>query len=232
RPRDQRIALPTLVPRPPASGRTPPVPRGAGGLFRCQPVERADDAEAAPAEDVRVDLRGLDAGVAEERLHRADVGAACEEVGGEGVPEDVGRDGLDDPGPARRLAHGLLDGRLREVMPPLDAGARVYAPVRGREDVLPAERVRGAGVLPRQRMREVDRPEAVVEVGPVEEPHALYLHPEAVFELVREHRDAVPATLPVANDDLMEVEVEVLDAKAEPFHQAEARAIEEADEET
>jgi len=30
----------------------------------------------------------------------------------------------------------------------------------------------------------------------------------------------------------MEVEVEVLDAKAEPFHQAEARAIEEADEET
>ncbi len=38
----------------------------------------------------RVDLRGHDAGVPEEFLHHAQVRPAGEEVGGEGVPEQVG----------------------------------------------------------------------------------------------------------------------------------------------
>ncbi len=45
--------------------------------------------------DVGVDLGGGDVGVAEEFLDDAEVGAAGEEVGGEGVAEGVGVDGAD-----------------------------------------------------------------------------------------------------------------------------------------
>lgn len=45
--------------------------------------------------DVGVDLGGDDVGVAEEFLDDAEVGAAGEEVGGEGVAEGVGVDGAD-----------------------------------------------------------------------------------------------------------------------------------------
>ena len=41
------------------------------------------------ARDVRVDLRRPDVGVAEHELHGAQVGAAFDEVGGEGVAQGV-----------------------------------------------------------------------------------------------------------------------------------------------
>lgn len=50
------------------------------------------------AVQVGVDLRGGDAFVAEHLLHGAQVGAALHQVGGEGVTEGVGRDGLGDAG--------------------------------------------------------------------------------------------------------------------------------------
>src|SRR4051812_35607008 len=45
---------------------------------------------------MRIDLRRIDGGMAEELLHRANVGAIREEVGGEGVAQDVRRDLLSD----------------------------------------------------------------------------------------------------------------------------------------
>ena len=42
------------------------------------------------AVDVRVDLGGGDVLVAEEELHRAEVGASFEQVGGEGMAQHVG----------------------------------------------------------------------------------------------------------------------------------------------
>ena len=50
-----------------------------------------DFAEAA-AGDVGVDLGGGEAGVAEELLDGAEVGAVLQQVGGEGVAEGVGAD--------------------------------------------------------------------------------------------------------------------------------------------
>ena len=53
-----------------------------------------DDLLQALFEDVGVDLRRRDVGVAEELLHRAQVGAAIEQVAGEGVAQDVRADAL------------------------------------------------------------------------------------------------------------------------------------------
>src|SRR5579859_5648541 len=47
---------------------------------------------------VGVDLGRPQVGVTEHRLHRAQVGAAAQQVGREGVPELVGRGQGDDPG--------------------------------------------------------------------------------------------------------------------------------------
>ena len=61
-------------------------------------------AQPRPAH-VGVDLRGREVGVAEHRLHRAQVGAAFEQVGREGVAQHVRRDALArDPRAARQLA--------------------------------------------------------------------------------------------------------------------------------
>src|SRR3954463_8379916 len=60
-----------------------------------RPAERvqvADHALQALVEDVGVDLRRRDVGVAEELLHDAQVGAVLEEVAREGVPEHVRAD--------------------------------------------------------------------------------------------------------------------------------------------
>ena len=42
-------------------------------------------------EHVRIDLRGRDIGMAQQLLHRAQVGAAIEQMAGEGVAQDVRR---------------------------------------------------------------------------------------------------------------------------------------------
>ena len=53
-----------------------------------------DDLLQALFEDVGVDLRRRDVGVAEELLHRAQVGAAIEQVAREGEAQDVRADAL------------------------------------------------------------------------------------------------------------------------------------------
>jgi hypothetical protein len=58
--------------------------------------------------DMGVDLGGGDVGVAEKLLHRAQVSAAFEEVGGEGVAKDVGTDAFTvDAGKDRRFLEQL-----------------------------------------------------------------------------------------------------------------------------
>ena len=56
-----------------------------------QPVRRAGDAEGAAVEDVGVDHRRSDVAVSEKLLDSANVCAVFEQVGGEGMPEDVAR---------------------------------------------------------------------------------------------------------------------------------------------
>ena len=67
-------------------------------------VERADDAASATVGDLGVDYGGFDVAVTEEFLNGADVVAALEEVGGEGVATDALCNGC--------RSHGLFKGFL------------------------------------------------------------------------------------------------------------------------
>ena len=56
------------------------------------------------ARDVGVDRRGRDVGVAEQHLHRAQVGAVVQQVGREGVAQRVRRQRRRDAGRAARAS--------------------------------------------------------------------------------------------------------------------------------
>ena len=58
-------------------------------LFPALSVERFVHVAQLSIRDVRVDLRGGDAGVAQERLHRTQVRTTHEEISGEGMPKRV-----------------------------------------------------------------------------------------------------------------------------------------------
>ena len=83
-------------------------------------MDGVEGLEAFPG-DVGVDLGGGDVGVAEEQLHHPQVGPVVEQVGGEGVAQDVGRQpgrvdaggqGMAlDQGPEHLAGHGAAPGR-------------------------------------------------------------------------------------------------------------------------
>ncbi len=73
---------------------------------------------------VSVDLGGVDRGVAEELLDRADIGAIAQEVGREGVAKRVGGDHVRDPGPRHVALQVPLDvpwsNPVELIRPPID----------------------------------------------------------------------------------------------------------------
>ena len=68
-----------------------------------------DDFAQALAGDVRIDLRRRDIGMAQQGLHRAQIGPAFQQMGSEGVAKDVRAD-------ARRIDAGI-DGGFVEQLP-------------------------------------------------------------------------------------------------------------------
>ena len=81
-----------------------------------QGVVLLDHLGEAVGGDVGVDLGGGDVGVAEQGLHDAQVGAAFEQVGGEGVTQDVRADaGGVDPGGDGGLVQKLAEAARGQV---------------------------------------------------------------------------------------------------------------------
>ena len=98
-----------MLPRRRRSGCQVQRPRVAGRVDLAQPVDG----------DQRVDLRRRHRGVAEQFLDDADVGAAVEQVGGEGVPQRVRRDLRRSTPAPRSAADRRIDQALcRDSGPP------------------------------------------------------------------------------------------------------------------
>ncbi len=130
----------------------------ASSLSTLQSIQRTDDAGGAGGGDVGIDHRGFQAGVAQQFLDGADIGAGFQQVGGERVPQGVAGDAFVDAA----AVGGALDGLLNRVfvdvvssplVPLVDqltvdfAGSGVAAQTVGGKQVLPMEGSRGVGVL-------------------------------------------------------------------------------------
>jgi hypothetical protein len=212
----------SVQPRSFASGRK-------GGL---QEVHRALDTPASSVEDVGVDHGRLHALVAEELLDGADVVAVHQEVGGEGMAEGVAGRRLDEAGGPDGVVECLLDAPVVEVMPPALPRPRIARQGRRREDVLPSPLGGSVGILPCQRVRQVDPSEASPQILLVLLLDLGQAVPQIRLERRRQHGHPVLGALAVPDGDLVVGEVDVLDAQAERFHQAHAGAVEEREEGT
>ena len=84
----------------------------------------------------------------EQLLHGADVGAALQQVGDEGMPKSMGADVLRQTGTADGHLDGLVDDAGVDVMATGDTGTRVDGDVPGGEDILPAPFRGGMRILP------------------------------------------------------------------------------------
>jgi hypothetical protein len=70
-------------------------------------------------------------------LNGAEVSAALEQVGGEGMAKGVDADGLRQTGAANGHRDGIFADAGVHMMAPGDTGMRVYRDVPGGEDILP-----------------------------------------------------------------------------------------------
>jgi hypothetical protein len=104
-------------------------------------------AEGAAAEDVGVYHGCAYILVAEELLDDSDVGARLEEVGGDRVPQRMGRDGLRDPGGDSSATYGPLYDGFVEVVPPNLTSRGVRVDAGGGKDLLPVPFARCRRVL-------------------------------------------------------------------------------------
>ncbi len=80
-------------------------------------VQRVSYSQPGLVHDVGIDLGRGYIGMAQEVLHRADVGTPFEQVGGEGMPEGMGRHPFVEPGTEDRIVDGVLESRVQQVVP-------------------------------------------------------------------------------------------------------------------
>ena len=97
---------------------------------RLQPISGTPDAETTAVQDVRINHRRADVGVAEELLHLADVVAVFQQVRGERAAERVAARTFRESGLADRGRDRSLDRTLVEVEPRRLMGTRISAEAR------------------------------------------------------------------------------------------------------
>nr|WP_288090700.1 hypothetical protein [Roseiflexus sp.] len=126
---------------------------------------------------------------------------------------------------------GGADGFLEEggvgVVAHDPAGLRVFGEAACGKEVLPDEFAGGVRVFAGEGVGEVDFAESVAEVGLVDALDGLDLTLEVGDEGVGEDGDAVVFAFAVADDDLVVAKVDVFDAQAEAFHQAQSASVED-----
>ena len=204
-----------------------------------------------------VDHGGTHVFVAEEFLNGADVVTGLQEVGGEGVTEGVSGDVFGDAGLADGLFDGALESGRVEVVaaaglapgPPVpvrgsprrgwrgivvgggtsagERGSWVAGEVGGGEEVLPSEFAGGIGVFFCQGVGEVDFAVAGGQVFFVEEAGAFDLAAQVGDDGFGEGGDSIFFAFSVTDGGGFVFEVEVFNAQAEAFHEAQAGAVEE-----
>ncbi len=177
------------------------------------------DGEGAGVHDVGVDHGG------------ADVVAGFEEVGGEGVAEDVGRDAFGDVGAFGGLAHGFLYDAGVEMVAAADAGAGIGGDAGGGEAPLPGPFVGGVGVFAGEGVGQVDGAVSGFQVFLMKDTHLAQVFLQGGLNGFGKDGDAVFGAFAVADDNLVLGEVDVFHAQAEAFVEAEAGAVEDLDDE-
>ena len=181
----------------------------------------------ATVEHVGVDLGGGHVLVAEQFLHRADVGASLEQVGGKAMAQRVRGHWLVEAGLARGAAHRRLQHLLVDVVASAHASERIQRNARGRKQVLPSRLGRRVGILACQRVGQVHPAQPTGQVACMQPPHLGPLPDQVLAQRRRQHRHPVLSPLAVAHRQLVALQVHVLEPQPHTFHQPQPAAVEQ-----
>ena len=174
---------------------------------------------------MEVDHGGVDIGVAEQVLDRADVGAGFEKMGRERVAHRVSCGALRDAGFADRFAKLAGHGIIVQVITCEVTGPRVRAKRRRGEEPLPCPLAAGIGVFPPEGFRNVDVAGTTGKILKVLVTGFCQVLLEAGFQSSREGDDTVPTAFAVVDRDGSLSEIQILDAQAHGLREPQAAAI-------
>jgi hypothetical protein len=161
-------------------------------------------------------------------LHGADVVAGLQQVGGERVAQGVwrGQGRLDARTPHRAL-EGALERLVVQVMPPLEAAARVERQGLLREDPEPAPGRTRARELARQCIGHLHARHPGRAIGRPQQPRTRQMLAQRQHQRARQHERTVLAALAAAHDQGAALEVHVLGAQLQGLGDAHARAVQQ-----
>jgi len=165
--------------------------------------------------------------VAEKLLDGADVGSGLEQVGGEGVAEGVGADGLGDPGGETGSANGALDDGFVQVVAAALARGSIDVGPGGGEDPLPGPLARRGRILDAKGVGKLDETSARAQVGRMLFADPIEVRAQPGLQGRGSERHAIFSAFAIADDQLLTGEVHLLDAKVKGFQQPQAGTVDE-----
>src|SRR6202051_4487537 len=152
-------------------------------------------------------------GVTEQFLHRANVRARLEQVGGKAVTKGMATRRLR----YARLVHGRLHRALHDflvsMMADRSACIRIPAQRARREDPLPAPLDCRGGVFARKRSRQPNSrlPQSALTLEAIQQFRKIFT--QRRHQALRQYGHPILAALRIAHDDFAALEQEILDAK-------------------
>ena len=188
-------------------------------------VQRGFDGESATLEDVGVDHGGFYIFVTEQFLDGANVVSALEKMGGKRMTQGMRGDVLVDLCLAGGFTNGSLDDRFMDVMAARDARAFVLGKFRCRKEVLPDPFPVCVRVLLFESHGQMNCPKAIQQVSLVDEVYLFEMQAEGFDERIGQDGEAIVLPFSVADDDLVVVEVDIFDAQAQGFHDAQSASV-------
>ena len=133
-------------------------------FVRSQTIGRTSHSQCTSIEDVRIDHRCADIGMAKELLDCANVVPVFEQMRGKRMPERMATDALRDSSLSRSHCHGTLHRRLVQVISRWRSPPGVAAHPTRRKHKLPGPVRRGVRILPIERVRQHDGSDAVSQI--------------------------------------------------------------------
>jgi hypothetical protein len=177
--------------------------------------------------DMGIDHGGGNVIVSEQLLNGADVGAALEQVSGEGMAKGMGADLPRQTGTADDQLDGFVDDAGVNMVATSDSRTGVYGNIPGRENILPAPFLGGIRILPSQSMGQIDLTMPLSRILLMQG-----LDPDQVVMEQRGERggkgcEAIFVALARTDGQLLHLKIDVLDPDADSFHDAQAATVEQ-----
>lgn len=181
----------------------------------------------AAVDHMRVDHRRPHIRMTKQLLDGPNVVTVLEQMRCKRMTKRMARRSLADPRAQDRLVDGLLDRRFVVVMAAQLAGRRVSVVPRRGEEPLPGPFAAGVGQFALEVVGKFDPAGASGEVRLMQLGHCVAVPQERFAKRLRQ--DGLPVLVPLAGPDRERVpgEVDVLDAEANGFEQAQARTVEQ-----